>query len=80
MQGLSLWMLEDTIYNDLTGEIYTDRTWNYYIFGAKDIPHDFRVYFRRNAPNPVGILGSKGIITVVSLSLKKCVDQMGPFS
>lgn len=61
VQALSLWILEDTVYNEYTGEIYTDRTWNYNIFGAKDIPYDFRVYLRRRAPNPVGILGSKGI-------------------
>lgn len=72
MQGVSAWMLEDTIYNDHTGEIYTDSTWNYYIIGAKDIPHDFRVYFRRKAPNPVGVLGSKGIITAMSILLIKC--------
>ncbi|XP_063371129.1 xanthine dehydrogenase/oxidase-like [Cydia amplana] len=51
--------MEDTIYNHHNGEIYTDRTWNYYIMGAKDIPNDFRVYLARNRPNPVGILGSK---------------------
>ncbi|XP_061725980.1 xanthine dehydrogenase/oxidase-like isoform X1 [Cydia pomonella] len=51
--------MEDTIYNHDNGEIYTDRTWNYYIMGAKDIPNDFRVYLARNRPNPVGILGSK---------------------
>lgn len=52
--------MEDTKYNEKTGEIYTDRTWNYKIIGARDIPQDFRIYFRRKAVNPVGILGSKG--------------------
>lgn len=59
--GASLWMMEDTVYNEFTGELYSDRTWTYKIMGAKDIPYDFRVYFRRKRPNPVGILGSKGI-------------------
>jgi len=29
---------------------------------VKDIPEDFRISFRRNAPNPVGVLRSKGKI------------------
>lgn len=52
--------MENIEYNKDIGEIYTDRTWTYKIIGAKDIPADFRVFFRRNRPNPVGILGSKG--------------------
>ena len=56
----SLWTMENTVYNEHTGELYSDRTWTYKIFGAKDIPCDFRVYLRRKKPNPVGILGAKG--------------------
>lgn len=51
--------MEEIKYDKKTGELYTDRSWNYKIFGAQDIPHDFRVYLRRQAPNPVGILGGK---------------------
>lgn len=60
IMGASLWMMEDTVYNEHTGELYSDRTWTYKIIGAKDIPNDFRVFLRRKRPNPVGILGSKG--------------------
>lgn len=60
IQSLSSWIMEEIKYNKQTGELLTDRTWNYKIFGAKDIPHDFRVYLLRRAFNPVGILGSKG--------------------
>ncbi|XP_075975629.1 xanthine dehydrogenase-like [Anticarsia gemmatalis] len=59
VQSLSLWTMEIHDFDEHTGEIYTDRTWTYKIIGAKDIPWDFRVFFRRNRPNPVGILGSK---------------------
>jgi hypothetical protein len=31
----------------------------------KDIPIDFRVYLRKKAPNPFGVLRSKGIIHVL---------------
>jgi len=30
---------------------------------SKDIPIDFRVDLLKNAPNPIGILGSKGVST-----------------
>jgi hypothetical protein len=33
---------------------------NYKPPGAKDIPIDFRVELRKNAPNPFGVLRSKG--------------------
>ena len=29
---------------------------------SKDIPIDFRIALLRDAPNPIGILGTKGII------------------
>lgn len=51
--------MEEIKFSKKTGELYTDRTWNYKIFGAKDIPHDFRVYLSHQMPNPVGILGGK---------------------
>ena len=66
--GTSLWMMEDTVYNEHTGELYSDRTWTYKIMGAKDIPNDFRVYLRRKRPNPVGILGSKGTRLIITKS------------
>ncbi|CAG9796495.1 unnamed protein product [Diatraea saccharalis] len=61
IQSLSAWTLEEIKFNKDNGEVLTNRTWNYKIFGAKDIPHDFRIYLRRNTKNPVGILGSKAI-------------------
>lgn len=59
VMGLGYWLTEKLIYDDNTGACLTNRTWNYTPPGAKDIPIDFRVYFRRNAPNPSGVLRSK---------------------
>ncbi|KAF9421455.1 hypothetical protein HW555_002670 [Spodoptera exigua] len=61
VMATSLWLIENIVYNEHTGELYSDRTWTYKIIGAKDIPYDFRVYLRRKRPNPVGILGSKAV-------------------
>ncbi|XP_063826491.1 xanthine dehydrogenase-like [Ostrinia nubilalis] len=61
IQALSSWIMEEIKFNKQSGELYTDRSWNYKIFGAKDIPHDFRVYLQRRTSNPVGILGSKAV-------------------
>lgn len=36
----------------------------YEIPGAKDIPIDFRVYIEKNSENPLGILRSKGKMTI----------------
>ncbi|XP_063547084.1 xanthine dehydrogenase-like [Cydia strobilella] len=76
VQGLSLWLIEDVIYNRHNGEIYTDRTWNYHIIGATDIPNDYRVYFSRNRPNPVGILGSKATGEPATCLSRCVVDSM----
>ena len=34
---------------------------------SKDIPIDFRVELLKNAPNPLGVLGSKGELNLSSL-------------
>nr|XP_031846555.1 xanthine dehydrogenase 1-like isoform X1 [Nomia melanderi]XP_031846556.1 xanthine dehydrogenase 1-like isoform X1 [Nomia melanderi]XP_031846557.1 xanthine dehydrogenase 1-like isoform X1 [Nomia melanderi]XP_031846559.1 xanthine dehydrogenase 1-like isoform X1 [Nomia melanderi]XP_031846560.1 xanthine dehydrogenase 1-like isoform X1 [Nomia melanderi] len=59
VMGLGYWTMEDLIYDPKTGQLTNYRTWNYKTPGAKDIPVDFRVYFRRDAPNPSSVLRSK---------------------
>ena len=41
---------------------------------SKDIPIDFRVTLLKNAPNPVNVLGSKGIVILVILFCSSCVS------
>lgn len=57
--GLGYWTCEKLYYSD-TGAILTDRTWDYHLPEARDIPQDFRVYFKRNSYSNELILGSKG--------------------
>ncbi|XP_076639451.1 xanthine dehydrogenase/oxidase isoform X2 [Colletes latitarsis] len=59
VMGLGFWTSEDLMYDPKSGQLTNYRTWNYKPPGAKDIPTDFRIYFRRNAPNPMSVLRSK---------------------
>ncbi|KOB70290.1 Aldehyde oxidase AOX1 [Operophtera brumata] len=52
----------DLVYNRTTGELLSDRTWNYYVPLARDIPQDFRVAFRKKSYGVEQILGSKSCI------------------
>jgi xanthine dehydrogenase/oxidase len=60
VMGLGYFLTEKLVHNEETGELLTNRTWNYKIPGAKDIPIDFRINFLRNSSNPFGVLRSKG--------------------
>ena len=61
VMGLGIWLSENLIYDPKTGELLTDRTWNYKPPGAKDIPVDFRIKLIQKKPNPFGVLRSKGV-------------------
>lgn len=60
IMGLGYWLTEQCIFNKQTGAILTNRTWNYKIPGAKDIPVDFRIELLQKSPNNAGLLRSKG--------------------
>lgn len=60
VMGLGYWLTESLVYNRVSGELLTNRTWTYKPPGAKDIPLDFRVNFIRKSSNKFGVLRSKG--------------------
>ncbi|CAG5043721.1 unnamed protein product [Parnassius apollo] len=64
VMGLGYWTSEKIVYEPATGRILTDRTWTYKPPGLKDIPADFRIYFRRNSKNELGVLQSKGVFFI----------------
>jgi xanthine dehydrogenase/oxidase len=57
--GLGLWTTEKLVYDENTGELLTNNTWEYKVPLPKDIPEDLRVTMLKNAPNPLGVLSSK---------------------
>lgn len=61
IMGLGYWLTEHTVFNKQTGELLTNRTWNYKVPGAKDIPVDFRIEMLQKASNSAGLLRSKGM-------------------
>ncbi|XP_017465818.1 PREDICTED: indole-3-acetaldehyde oxidase-like [Rhagoletis zephyria] len=56
---LGYWLTEQLIYDRQTGQLLTNRTWNYKPPGAKDIPIDFRIELLQKNPNPAGFMRSK---------------------
>lgn len=58
VMGLGYFTSEEII-SDSLGKTLTNRTWNYYVPGPKDIPVDFRIKFPQNDPNPTGVLNAK---------------------
>lgn len=61
MMGLGYWTSEEIVVDKDTGELKTNRTWNYKPPGVKDIPIDFRIEMLSGSPNIAGFMRSKGI-------------------
>lgn len=59
VMGLGFFLNENLVFDKTTGELLTNRSWNYTPPGPKDIPIDFRIKFVKNSVNPVYILKSK---------------------
>ncbi|XP_050092812.1 uncharacterized protein LOC126575867 [Anopheles aquasalis] len=59
MMGVGLYLTEALVYDPRTGELLTNRSWNYRPPGAKDIPIDFRVRLLQNTLLPTGVQRSK---------------------
>ncbi|XP_013406957.1 xanthine dehydrogenase isoform X2 [Lingula anatina] len=61
VMGLGYWLLEDIKFDPKTGQNQSASTWSYHPPLCKDIPADFRIQLLKNAPNPLGVLGSKAV-------------------
>ncbi|CAB3363857.1 Hypothetical predicted protein [Cloeon dipterum] len=59
VMGLGYWMCEGYVFEPEYGRLRSVGTGDYKIPGTKDIPEDFRVYFRKDAPNDKGVLQTK---------------------
>lgn len=59
--GIGFWLTEDILHHPKTGELLTNRTWNYKPPMARDIPVDFRVELLKNYGNPDLVVSAKGI-------------------
>ncbi|CAL8070104.1 unnamed protein product [Orchesella dallaii] len=57
--GQGYWTTEKIIYDENTGKLLTNGTWDYKPPECKDIPQDFRVTLLSNQHNAQGVLGSK---------------------
>ncbi|CAH2090015.1 unnamed protein product [Euphydryas editha] len=59
IMGVGYWTTERLVYERSTGELLTNRTWDYWVPQARDIPQDFRIYFRKLSYSTEVILGAK---------------------
>uniref|UniRef100_T1P8E3 Molybdopterin-binding domain of aldehyde dehydrogenase n=1 Tax=Musca domestica TaxID=7370 RepID=T1P8E3_MUSDO len=59
IMGLGYWTSELCVTDKATGQLMTNRTWNYKPPGAKDIPIDFRIELLAKSPNQAGFMRSK---------------------
>ncbi|CAH0562395.1 unnamed protein product [Brassicogethes aeneus] len=82
VMGLGYFLTEDIKVSE-QGEILSDRTWNYYPPGPKDIPIDFRVKFPKDNPNEVGVLKSKAtgepaicLAVAIPLAIRQAVAEV----
>lgn len=82
IMGMGYWLHEKLVYNRITGELLTDRSWNYKPPGAKDIPVDFRVTLLQTISSASGVLGSKAcsepavsLAVVVVSALRKALES-----
>ncbi|XP_047533955.1 xanthine dehydrogenase 1-like [Vanessa atalanta] len=57
--GVGYWTTERLVYNHSNGELLTNRTWDYWVPQARDIPQDFRIYFKKGSFSTDVILGAK---------------------
>ncbi|CAL8110869.1 unnamed protein product [Orchesella dallaii] len=59
VMGLGWLLTENLVYDEETGELLTNNTWEYKPMLPADIPEDFRITMLKNTPNPFGVLSSK---------------------
>ncbi|XP_012545633.1 LOW QUALITY PROTEIN: uncharacterized protein LOC101738607 [Bombyx mori] len=82
IMGLGYWTCEKLVYEPNTGELLTDRTWNYSVPLARDIPQDLRVYFRKNSYSTELFLGAKAtgeppmcLSIVIAFALREAIAE-----
>jgi xanthine dehydrogenase/oxidase len=61
LMGAGYHTSEENLYNQTTGQLITNDTWEYKIPGIMDVPIDWRVTLLPNAPNPTGVLRSRAV-------------------
>lgn len=79
IMGLGYWTCEHLVYAP-TGELLTDRTWNYHVPLVRDIPQNWTVYLKKNSYSDAAVFGAKSVgeppicmAVVIALALREAV-------
>ncbi|XP_034833025.2 xanthine dehydrogenase/oxidase-like [Maniola hyperantus] len=80
MMGVGYWTCENLMYEPKTGELLTDRTLEYWVPQARDIPQNFRIYFKKRGYSNDAIFGAKGtgepatcLSVVIALAMRAAI-------
>ncbi|KAJ8719328.1 hypothetical protein PYW08_011503 [Mythimna loreyi] len=81
VMGLGYWTCEKIVYDKDTGALLTDRSWDYHLPEARDIPQQLNIICRNDYSNEV-ILGSKAVgeppiclTVVIAFALRDAIVQ-----
>jgi len=66
VQGIGYFLTEEIVYDPTNpGVLLTNGTWEYKPPSSTDIPIDLRLTLLKDAPNPLGVVNSKVLLTAV---------------
>ena len=81
VMGIGTWLTEETTYDEISGKLTSNGTWDYKPPCSKDIPLELNVTLLKDNPNVEGILGAKAtaeppmiLTNSVYFAVRRCIE------